>query len=765
MNTVKQTVHSKGNLSSTFLPYNTVQNTNRICQVATDNSLMSQFVNNDNQLMTNFDNNLVFSHTPKQIFTSDFQSLPEKYYNKLSDTFIETSRNQGSSSSFVPHTIQMEHSTSLQKLSNTDCIPSYCDYSMEMFNPNYSSINFFNDFKDNYEHKDQQNRSCNGSYSLTDTSKCQLDPIISVKGLSDNSNTSNHKNQFTASNICCNPQMNNFHVSQRNYPTNISTFKPVSKDFSYTLSAAHKDFNYSISIIPENDSLKCTLKEPNNSNTNSCYFESNCTLSLQGKKNKDWKDSLPPVLFEMNSNFNENEQIQPTTYHHVKSPDLYSTDYLTNFSYSQIGNHSMLDNNEVVKSKIQLSEAQPMGFSRYRNDDDIFCQNSEINYMKYEEKHSIPVSSQQQKTYPNSYNTTFNLKNNSSFRPLQRSPAVVGVSDLLIKSDAELNSILEKIKSVSNSNHPKLESHELLKQKCSFDSSPDKSTSNGGLSSNPYQDDVSPARRRFFPHYLTHDVKLNYSTGISHQDSDDMEEEKRSFYDYGCDDEEDEDKMEDEDELYLCNDNMDKGNQKFHTNYSLFNSKYSTHNKNAYNNNASVIQRIRELELQNQVYHWEDNCIHSTDKSCSKGTTRNINNNIKNSSNNKNTNNKNFSTINEVENEDDEDERKMLSTYECEDNDMPFIDSDSFILEFSHLKGLLPRIADLEEITLSSIELHLSLFYGQFMQSTNKLNKSQKFPQYHCHQECSSGDPKIRNVQIKHCFDTTQHYDQEIYVK
>nr|CAH8847592.1 unnamed protein product [Trichobilharzia regenti] len=718
--------HPVRNITSTFLPFNSIQNTSNTFQTSVGNSVKSQCSSRNIYPVASYsESNLMLSYKPIE---DDFQMFADKHHKMQANQCTETILSQARPLSFIPHMIPTNYKISAHKPVCTDCVPPACDQLTKPPMPNYQSIKYSQDFQNTRKYNEQLialHPSVNGGFPATNILKFRPEEKSFHKGLNDNSSSLNQTYQSVVSDVSNGgSQLNDRLLNQPKHMTNISTFKPVSKDFSYTLSAAHNDFNYSFSIIPESVSTKYSVEEKNVPITKSSCLQSTLSSSLsQVKKTKDCiADSFPQLLFDDKQKTNGIVPGQPITYHHVKSPDLNTIGCPSGFLHSQFQNNPLFsDNYESVEFKRHLSSVKLIPFSGITKPDVLLHQNAKINNAissysdeKYRGKHSTPVDSRQQQqqmqqilppqmqqVYPNSYKTAFNFKSADLFRPLQRSPAVVGVSDLLIKTDAELNSILEKVKqpppniSANTNSSLKLESQDLFRQKCSLETtSLDKTTPNDGLYSSLYQEDISPARRRFFPHYLTRDIKLNYSSGLSRKDSDDMEdeEEKRSFYDYGCDDEEDEDKLEEEDadEKYPpCGEgNVNTRDKIFCIHPNIHSAKKSTDNKDYNSNNSSIIQRIRDLELQNR---WEDDCKHSINKNDSQDQPDDIH------KVNCLTADKSFSPLHENENN-----NNLLSSYEYEDNDMPFIDSDSIMLEFTHLKGLLPRIADLEEITLSS---------------------------------------------------------------
>ncbi|VDP98833.1 unnamed protein product [Trichobilharzia regenti] len=620
--------HPVRNITSTFLPFNSIQNTSNTFQTSVGNSVKSQCSSRNIYP--------VASYTHKPVCT--------------------------------------------------DCVPPACDQLTKPPMPNYQSIKYSQDFQNTRKYNEQLialHPSVNGGFPATNILKFRPEEKSFHKGLNDNSSSLNQTYQSVVSDVSNGgSQLNDRLLNQPKHMTNISTFKPVSKDFSYTLSAAHNDFNYSFSIIPESVSTKYSVEEKNVPITKSSCLQSTLSSSLsQVKKTKDCiADSFPQLLFDDKQKTNGIVPGQPITYHHVKSPDLNTIGCPSGFLHSQFQNNPLFsDNYESVEFKRHLSSVKLIPFSGITKPDVLLHQNAKINNAissysdeKYRGKHSTPVDSRQQQ------------QQMQQILPPQMQQPPPNIS-------ANTNSSL------------KLESQDLFRQKCSLETtSLDKTTPNDGLYSSLYQEDISPARRRFFPHYLTRDIKLNYSSGLSRKDSDDMEdeEEKRSFYDYGCDDEEDEDKLEEEDadEKYPpCGEgNVNTRDKIFCIHPNIHSAKKSTDNKDYNSNNSSIIQRIRDLELQNR---WEDDCKHSINKNDSQDQPDDIH------KVNCLTADKSFSPLHENENN-----NNLLSSYEYEDNDMPFIDSDSIMLEFTHLKGLLPRIADLEEITLSSSKSFVILF-------------------------------------------------------
>ncbi|VDP23274.1 unnamed protein product [Schistosoma margrebowiei] len=699
VNSFIQPLNSWHNLSSTFHPFVSVSNTNNICKTSIQNSTRAQFPNLCVQPMKDVDS----SFTPNlstQSFIKHYPVSNEKPYITPNDSFIENSM----SFPFMPKMVTTSNdaikgchkdfykNSMNQKPLCTGCTSSFNSQSIRPLIPNYISTNIPRDS----DNKHDDNRSLftshisqDGSYFTGCLSKNSMDHQSSVKGLYDDSNTLNQTQHSRLLDRHTTPQSNSYPLSQTNNYPSLSTFKTASRDFSYTLPSTNNDFNHPIFITPENPSEKCYMEEQNDIHPKLGHQTNFSTLSSsslcnQYKKCKDKTDSLPPILFEEKLNSNEMTiNNQPITYHHVKSPDFKPIDYSKLFSYSCQQNPFVLNKHELNESKLSSTNFNCPTNSKFSNDDpkkldDQNLQNLEMNTIK---------NSQPSEKF--------------SRKP---SPAVVGVSDLLIKSDAELSSIFEKVKNEQQSNCSISDSQGVLNQTIgNDDSSSDKNIRNGAANSNSYHDDLSPARRRFFPQYLSRDVKLNNSTGIYCQNNDDMEE-KRSFYDYGCDDEEDDDKLDDDEENddnnYPCQDDIHVQSKKFYNDQNLTYSKYVD------KNNSSVIQRIRDLELQNQSYRWKDDCSHSTDKynSSSKNTNKNLTNYSIN-----NTNNERQLARNEIRTDNINNDKEVLSSYECEDNDVPYIDSDSLVLEYTHLKDFLPRIADLEEITLSSSEYILFL--------------------------------------------------------
>ncbi|CAH8534358.1 unnamed protein product [Schistosoma guineensis] len=715
-----QPLNSSQNLSSTFHPFVPVSNTNNICKTSIQNSTRAQFPNLCVQPMKDID----FSFTPNLSTQSFIKHYPVSNEKQYITPFIENSM----SFPFMPKMVTTSNdaikgchkdfykNAMNQKPLCTGYNSSFSSQSIRPLISNYTSTNIPRD-SDN-KHDDNgllftSHISQDGSYLTGCLSKNSMDHQSSVKGLYDNSNTLNQTQHSRLLDRHTNSQLNNYPLSQTNNYTSLSTFKTASRDFSYTLPSTNNDFNHSIFITPENPSEKCYMEEQNDIHSKLGHLQTNfstlssSSLCNQYKKCKDKTDSLPPILFEEKLNSNEMTfNNQPITYHHVKSPDFKPIDYSKLFSYSCQQNPFILNKHELNESKLSSTNFKCPTNSKLSNDnpkklDDQNLQNLEMNTVKNSQPNekfsSKPSNLVQQPNYSESLKAKLNGNINSLFRPLQRSPAVVGVSDLLIKSDAELSSILEKVKNGQQSNCSISDSQGVLNQTISNDdSSSDKNIRNGGANSNSYHDDLSPARRRFFPQYLSRDVKLNNSTGIYCQNNDDVEE-KRSFYDYGCDDEEDEDKLDDDEEnddnSYPCLDDIHVQNKKIYNDQNLTYSNYVD------KNNSSVIQRIRDLELQNQSYRWEDDCSHSTDKYNS--SSKNTNNNLTNYGINNTINEKQLAR-NEIRTGNIHNDKEVLSSYECEDNDVPYIDSDSLVLEYTHLKDFLPRIADLEEITLSS---------------------------------------------------------------
>ncbi|CAH8548030.1 unnamed protein product [Schistosoma rodhaini] len=720
----RQPSNSSQNLSS-FHPFVSVSNTNNICKTLIQNSTKPQFPNLCVQPMKSVESSFTSSNFSTQNFTNHYPIFNENPHKTSNDSFIENPiffqfmPNMVTTSNDVMkgHHKDFYKNMVKQKPLCTGCTSSFSNQSVRPLIPNYTSTNILQDC----DNKHEDNRlliashiSHDGSYLPSSLSKNSTDHRSSIKGLYDNSNTLNQTQQSRLLDRHTTSQINNYPLSQTNNHTSLSTFKTVSRDFSYTLSATNNDFNYSIYVTPENPSEKYYKEEKDDIHSKVGPLQTNFSTSSssslchQYKKCKDKTDSLPPVILyeeELNSNemtFNN----QPITYHHVKSPDFKPIDYSKLFSYSYQQSPLILNKNELNESKISSTNFNCPANIKLSNEnpkkqDDQTFENLEMSTVKIsnpnEKFSSKPSNLVQQSNYSESLKTKLNNNINSLFRPLQRSPAVVGVSDLLIKSDAELSSILEKVKNGQQSNCSISDSQGVLNQTISNDdSSPDKNIKSGGANSNSYHDDLSPARRRFFPQYLSRDMKLNNSTGIYCQNSDDMEE-KRSFYDYGCDDEEDDDKLDDDEENddnnYPCQSDILIQNKQIYNDQILPYSKYVD------KNNSTVIQRIRDLELQNQTYRWEDDCSHSTDKYNS--LSKNITNNQTNYSTN-NTINERQVERNEIKTDSINKGKELLSSYECEDNDVPYIDSDSLVLEYTHLKDFFPRIADLEEITLSS---------------------------------------------------------------
>ncbi|KAK4471915.1 hypothetical protein MN116_005298 [Schistosoma mekongi] len=729
--TSSSSLQSSRNLLSTFHPLASIHN---VCKTSIENPTRTQLPSLCAQSpIKGAEYNLMFPNVSTQTFTKIRPVSNEKaQITPQSDPTVENSKNHMFPSTLIPNRLVINNQpfkschqdfnkdTTNQKLLYTGCNSSHFDHTVKPIIPNYTSANMPQVNKQLFT--TPHISTYNGGYSIgNNLPKDSIEhKLSSMKGfLNDNSNMLNQQMQqsglldrHTTTNTTVSQINNNYPLNQTNM--SVSTFKPASRDFSYTLSATHNDFNYSICITPET-SIENKCEEKNGIYSKAVDriqqtfvpTSSFSALCNQDKKFEDEPDSLPHVLlFNEKHNLNSTSTFnnQSTTYHHVKSPDFKTLDYSKLFSshhhlHSYQRNPVEMDKHEVSECKAPLCNQRSSDNLKIPNDN----RNLEANHIKYffsDEKFTWKPSNQvQQSTYSlEGFKSKLSNDNNISnlFRPLQRSPAVVGVSDLLVKSDAELSRILEKVKNVQQDNCFKLDSQGKLKPTISReDSSPDKDISNGGLHSSSYQDDISPARRRFFPQYLSRDVKLNNSTGLSRQNSDDLEE-KRSFYDYGCDDEEDDDKIEDGevgDDGYLCQSDIQVRNNMFYNDQSVPYSKYIGYNKE--NNNTSVMQRIRDLELQNQPYRWEDDCKHATNKQSAQ--IMNINQ-ITNNNNIKTT----ISSLNEVKIKKVGNGDEFLSSYECEDNDVPYIDSDSLVLEVSHIKNLSPRIADLEEITLSS---------------------------------------------------------------
>ncbi|TPP47418.1 hypothetical protein FGIG_06517 [Fasciola gigantica] len=117
------------------------------------------------------------------------------------------------------------------------------------------------------------------------------------------------------------------------------------------------------------------------------------------------------------------------------------------------------------------------------------------------------------------------LKSNP--RPIQRSFAVVGVSELLAKTDEELNQFLQGAERKLVSSGPDL-ADELSNESSGNQIS---STSGGPM-------EHSPVRRRFQSNRIGPTVnRQSFDSVETESDSDHLD--RRSFYDYGCDDDDD----------------------------------------------------------------------------------------------------------------------------------------------------------------------------------------------------------------------------------
>ncbi|CAL8070045.1 unnamed protein product [Calicophoron daubneyi] len=242
--------------------------------------------------------------------------------------------------------------------------------------------------------------------------------------------------------------------------------------------------------------------------------------------------------------------------------------------------------------------------------------------------------------------------NSEPLRPIHRSPAVVGVSELLSKTDEELQGLMQKSEGPNQQNNSERASVARRTeeyQKSSGESSGQQNSSASGLL------DHSPLRRRFrAERYNEPDL------GAPESDSDNVD--RRSFYDYGCDDEDEESDnniyREPLDEIHGSRDGVLKDKTE------LFNIPYEQA--------TSILQQLYQFESCNPVLSWSDSC----EKPLYSESTR----------------------------------------FAAEDHtefwDLPFIDSDSVVgepppakLGWDRSSIEKAKTADLDEVTLSSVHV------------------------------------------------------------
>ncbi|KAF7261255.1 hypothetical protein EG68_01470 [Paragonimus skrjabini miyazakii] len=296
-------------------------------------------------------------------------------------------------------------------------------------------------------------------------------------------------------------------------------------------------------------------------------------------------------------------------------------------------------------------------------------------------------------------------------RPLHRSPAVLGVSELLLKTDAELIKFMQEA-SVPMQTVPK---ENIMKP-------------HSGLS------DHSPIRRRF---HLQHPVE-----GKSHYDdmivdeSDSEQLERRSFYDYGCEDDEDEDEELDFEEFkdHGTRDraSVEKKSQIYHNlpqtlnyNSTVLNDPTNLFNM-PYEEASLVLNKILQMDPETTTHLlWEDSCNHPT----------------------LNSTESNKPVVNHT---------PVIPKRPCVDVpcrmdiwDLPFIDSDAMTFGEVQDSALLckPIRANLDEITLTSKQSSCRNSWG----SASELNYQESQFNYKCrpHTKISrSGTTQSKNERI-----------------
>ncbi|TGZ58834.1 hypothetical protein CRM22_009412 [Opisthorchis felineus] len=188
----------------------------------------------------------------------------------------------------------------------------------------------------------------------------------------------------------------------------------------------------------------------------------------------------------------------------------------------------------------------------------------------------------------------------NGFRPLHRSPAVLGVSELLSKTDEELCKFMEDVRI------PKVQER----------TSPQGSeATQNQITSMPT--DHSPARRRF--HYINNqNSKASYCENLG-TDSASDQLDRRSFYDYGCDDEDEE---ADDDEDLFEPPGVNSLNERLATrishptnpsNHSALHDRTHLYNM-PYETASSILDDIMKLDMDGSRYVWSDTCHspHST---------------------------------------------------------------------------------------------------------------------------------------------------------
>ncbi|KER30403.1 hypothetical protein T265_03138 [Opisthorchis viverrini] len=258
----------------------------------------------------------------------------------------------------------------------------------------------------------------------------------------------------------------------------------------------------------------------------------------------------------------------------------------------------------------------------------------------------------------------------NGFRPLHRSPAVLGVSELLSKTDEELCKFMEDVRIPNVQERPSPQGSEATQNQ---------------ITSMPT--DHSPARRRF--HYINNqNSKPSYCETLG-TDSASDQLDRRSFYDYGCDDE-DEDVEDDEDLFGPPGVNERPATRKSHpinpSNHSALQDRTHLYNM-PYETASSILDDIMKLDMDGSRYVWSDTCQspHSTKQDHT------------------------FSKSN----------NHVLGRDIFEPWDLPYIDSDAFAGEpwaatyGSALETFLqrPKKASLDEITLTSSKFGYCLHY------------------------------------------------------
>ncbi|KAG5445301.1 hypothetical protein CSKR_111855 [Clonorchis sinensis] len=188
----------------------------------------------------------------------------------------------------------------------------------------------------------------------------------------------------------------------------------------------------------------------------------------------------------------------------------------------------------------------------------------------------------------------------NGFRPLHRSPAVLGVSELLSKTDEELCKFMEDVRIPKVQERPSPQGSEATQNQ---------------ITSMPT--DHSPARRRF--HYINNqNSKPSYCETLG-TDSASDQLDRRSFYDYGCDDEDEE--VEDDEDLFeppgVNSLNERLATRKSHpinpSNHSALQDRTHLYNM-PFETASSILDDIMKLDMDGSRYVWSDTCHspHST---------------------------------------------------------------------------------------------------------------------------------------------------------